>query len=391
MNKKNRGIILGLIIVTVGIVIGIKTLTKNTVVEEPATENTTTENETITTAPKLTKSTTHAFFLSTHRPEILFTNDKLYLLVVEPTGIIKHKGYIFDATDPTAINFDTPEKEFTVSTITSEYGEPADHRAAIIGNEIWVVYQTLIVPQERKMIVNGPMESIATSQSLMFARFSLEGEEITRTAIATTTDFTEDNFPDFSILPYKNHLLVSTQGGEFMKIREIDENSTVLNTYQFTKETETQNFSEIGNSMIMTPAEKILFFSSKMSAQATERKLSFGIIDENFTFEKGTTMASESEETFPTGNAFYNGLYFISYIKRAASSDMALETNPYYPALKILTENGDILEELAISDEVGFSHVHPTMVIIEDRLFYAWSKKSAKGSPQVHIEEYTLE
>lgn len=396
-----KGTILRLIVVIVAVAItffivrnGVSFEKKQDQAANPDEQTTVDTTTTEVAIPTLTYQKTTALSVGTHRPEIAAYGDQLYLVVVEPDGIIKHKGYIFDATDPANIDFANPEKKFTATTITDEYGEPADHRIAIVNNELWIVYQNLIVPEENRKIggAGGPMESLATSQSLILARFSLDGEPIGQFHIVTTTDFEKDNLPDLSILPYNDHLLVSTESNDFMQIREIDENGTIVNTYGYERQPE-GGLSGMGNSMVMGADDTLLFFASFMSAQSADRKLAVSVINTAFEIEKTIRMIlNDNEETFPTGNATYKDFYFISYILRDATEEMSMEKNPYYPGLRIIDQDlNTIWDDRKISEEAGFSHVHPTMTIIEDRLFYAWSKKSGQNAPQVTIEEYVLE
>ena len=87
--------------------------------------------------------TTHQLPDGTHRPEILVTKSgEIIIVVVQPegkpgVGQVKHKAYRYK-TDWNQIG-----QPFVVTQNTSEYGEPADHRAAIINGELVVVYQTL--------------------------------------------------------------------------------------------------------------------------------------------------------------------------------------------------------------------------------------------------------
>ena len=132
--------------------------------------------------------------LGTHRPEILATPEgELIVIVVDHDGDVRHKGYRYDS-DLNLIGSPFPVTESTVT-----YGVPADHRAVIADDEIFVTYQTLI-DTDPQSCTSIP-KHCAEYQSFMLARFDLDGNEILRTPIvANVTDFTEDNFPDHSIL-----------------------------------------------------------------------------------------------------------------------------------------------------------------------------------------------
>ena len=166
-------------------------------------------------APQLNHVMTRALPEGTHRPEVLALADGgVLLVVVEPSGQqgigqIKHKAYRFDA------DWNRIGEPFNVTRITEEFGEPADHRAAIVNGELVVIYQSLIfngaAPQ------NGPAETAAREQSLMLSRFTLAGQELDRRPIvAHATDFLQDNFPDFCILWRNGRFLISKEvfGGD---------------------------------------------------------------------------------------------------------------------------------------------------------------------------------
>ena len=64
-----------------------------------------------------------------------------------------------------------------------------------------IVYQVNVMSDELpEEGMNGPAEDYAESQSLMMARFSLDGQEIFRGEILSSTDFEIDNFPDMCML-----------------------------------------------------------------------------------------------------------------------------------------------------------------------------------------------
>jgi hypothetical protein len=88
--------------------------------------------------------------------------------------------------------------DFMLTTTTEEYGEPTDHRPLVVGDELVVIYQTLIYGNGMPpMGGGGPSEQYAESQSLMLARFTFDETETFRGPIvAHATDFDVDDFPD---------------------------------------------------------------------------------------------------------------------------------------------------------------------------------------------------
>ena len=119
--------------------------------------------------------------VGTHRPEIRVRADGgLIVVVVEPgpganeTGRIKHQAYRFDA------DLQQEGEPFPVAAIDATYGEPADHRAMLVGDELVVVYQALNYGEDKPVGGGGPSEDFATDQSLMMARFDMQGNELMR-------------------------------------------------------------------------------------------------------------------------------------------------------------------------------------------------------------------
>ncbi len=365
---------------------------KRSLIEEAEENAPLEEIETLNT-PTIRYVGTQSLAVGTHRPEIFVHDDTLYLLVVEKEGDIGHKGYIYDASDPSRIDFGNPKSEFVVSRITEEYGSPTDHRAAIVGDEIWVVYQNILLAEEyQNTLLTGAMEQYSESQSLLFARFSLEGEETSRTKILTSTDFEEDTFPDMSTIPYEENILVNTGATGKTKIREVNSDGDILQSYEYSVSQEIP--SHFGNSLFLKKDGSLLVFGSTRSLSG-EESLAVAILNANFEAKDIVSLASgERQETFPTGVFYYNGYYYVGYSTRDSATPNALEENPYMPALKILNENLDVVYDTRLSEEAGQGHVHTTMVIIDGHLFIAWSKKNTSGTvsmPQVMIEEYIIE
>src|SRR5262249_32884065 len=121
-------------------------------------------------APTLRHVATHTLLEGTHRPEMLALPDGGVMgIVVQPdatmgTGRVKHRAYGLDA------NWNPVGEPFIVTRITEEFGEPADHRAAIVNGELVVFYQSLIF--DGVPLQGGPAENGAREQSLMMARFA---------------------------------------------------------------------------------------------------------------------------------------------------------------------------------------------------------------------------
>lgn len=342
-------------------------------------------------APALSFVDTYSLPEGTHRPELFFHEDILYVLVVEHEEDIRHKGYIFDASDPSNIDFEDYET-FVVSEggETEEYGYGTDHRATILNEEIVVVFQSNVMDEEKEgECIGGPAEPCTESQHLMFARFALDGEEISTIEISSTYDFEEDNYPDMCVLADEDDLLVSTgwvdpdyDAEKGLKIRKIDVDGEILETYEYDVSDEGIPGS-IGNSMFWTPDGELLMFSGSFDQISVSR------LDEDFEMSEMQFFdLSDDETTFPTGVVYKDGYYYVGYSGRE-SGESAIEDNPLSPRLMILNEDLDVVEIIEISDEEGSGHVHPTLDIVGDLLFYSWSK-SQDQSPQVFVEVFEI-
>ena len=57
--------------------------------------------------------------------------------------------------------------------------------------------------------------------------------------------------------------------------------------------------------------------------------------------------------------------------------------------MAVLDSSLELVDDIAVGDG-GFAHVHPTMAYLGDRLYFAWSKRSERGAPQVQVECYKV-
>ncbi len=333
----------------------------------------------------------------THRPEILLSEDgkEIILVVVHPKilndgTLVKHQVHFFDV--------ETGEKSrdsFDIAWETEEYGEPADHRALLIDGELVVVYQTNIA-EEGTVPTEGPAEDHSKEQSLLLARFTLEGEELLRQPIvAHVTDFTEDNFPDFCILWYRNRLYVSTgTRGDMLKIREVDLDAKVLEEHRLETSTEAIN-GNIGNSLAVHENRLFLYsYAAPGEGILTRTELDPETCEP---LETQSYSTEERERLFPVGNLRIGDHQFVGHISRSLGGG-GLEENPYHPYLLLLDAEGNEVLDLEVGGE-GMAHVHPTLVKIGNRLLVAWSQQvepdnssetGPQDTPQVVVQEYRL-
>jgi hypothetical protein len=323
--------------------------------------------------------------LGTHRPEILAAPDgNFFVAVVEPTGApgvgqVKHRLHKYA---PAGTEIGT---SIVLTSVTAEYGEPADHRVALFGGKIFVVYQTLkwkggVAPTQ----ASGAMEDYAESQSLMLARFSLEGAlELRAPIVAHVTNFQEDNFPDHCNVVVGDGLLVSTgtSRNAKLKIRKVDANGTVVETHEIPV-SETTVPSSIGNSMAVSTGNVTLF-----GASFTNRTTTASDLDSAYQVGRFTSFgSSDVEATFPTGSLIERGHFFVGYIGRPVGGDPDLVKNPYSPYLQVIDASRNAVLNMKVGDP-GFLHVHPTVAKVGDSLFVAYSK-SVNGQPQSQVVEY---
>ena len=280
-------------------------------------------------------------------------------------------------------------KTFPITRIAKPYGEPADHRITIVNDEIVVVYQTLNFRKGTRP-KGGPSEDFATDQSLLLARFTLDGKELFRGAIVDrATDFRKDNFPDHCLLWSQGRLLVSSgTRARVLHIREVGLDATELLDHIFPIRRDGIS-SSIGNSMHQR-GSRVGFFSS--NSPTGNGALVLTVIDTDFKLARITEFGGNDgvERHFPTDSMMLGDYTLVSYIARSVGSKGTdLNTNPYHPRLMVIDASYKVVEDIPLG-KGGFAHVHPTMTILEDQLFVGWSKRSQHKSPQVRIERFSI-
>ena len=336
---------------------------------------------------------TEELIVGTHRPEIVVApSGEILMLVVQPgdghgqeVGRWKHQGYRFNQS------MEQIGEPFMVSQITTEFGEPADHRALIVGDQLVVVYQSNVFDEDTGPCVGGPAEDCLKSQSLMLARFTLEGKELFRGPIVANVpaeDFSIDNFPDHCLWWDDGNLIVSTGGknNSALAFREVDiEDGSVLTTYRVNTDREGIP-SAIGNSLVRTETGVYLL----SYALGNDSELVISQLDSNYQPTQVATFSADGEErSFPTGVLQYQDHLFVGYLSRDANGSSDIQDNPFRPRLLILDQALNEVDNIEISDEAGFAHVHPTLAQQDGILHFAWSKLTPTG-PQVNVTQYHL-
>ncbi len=334
----------------------------------------------------------------THRPEIVAGPDgDLFVVVVapamnpsQPDRQIKHQAYHYTKDLKQVGN------PFPVTTITTQYGDPSDHRALIANNQLIVVYQSNVWKGGRFPIqASGPMEAYAENQSLMLARFDLQGNEITRVPIvANALPGTGENFPDMAIAWQKDHLLITTStGAQKLKIREVSLDGKILSTHEYPAGPGQTLSSDMGNSLVCTADGYVILISG--NGPQSINSLTLTAFNQNGEIEKSITLPSnQRQETFPTGININGNIWVITYISRLSGMG-DFNQNPYSPYIKIIDNHGDVLADEKIGD-FGVGHVHPTVAFLGDTYFIAWSRRLSDnptpGTPfsQVQIESYQI-
>jgi dienelactone hydrolase len=329
----------------------------------------------------------------THRPEIFVTpSGEIVALVVQPgegtaheVGRWKHQGYRFSET------MEPIGEPFMISQITTEFGEPADHRAVIVDDQLVVVYQSNIFDEEAGSCAGGPAEDCLKSQSLMLARFTLDGEELFRGPIVANVpaeDFSLDNFPDHCLWWDDGTLIVSTGGknNRTLSFREVNiEDGSVLATHRVATSREGIP-SAIGNSLIRTETGLYLLSYSL----GHDSKLVISQLDSNYQPTQVATFSGDGEErSFPTGVLQYQDYLLVGYLSRDANRAADIQENPFQPRLLILDHAFHEVDNIEVSNEDGFAHVHPTLAHQDGVLYFAWSRRTSTG-PQVNVTQYRL-
>ena len=350
------------------------------------------------TSVTLTHLATSEMVEGTHRPELVIKPDGgLMVAVVHPdgkpteVGSIKHKAYSLDAEGKVSSD------GFALTTTTAEYGEPADHRVLVVGDELVVVYQTLIFTDDKPTQPSGPAEQYTESQSLMLARFTFDGTETFRGPIVDkATDFAEDNFPDHCMAFNGDSLIVSTGStSKQLKFRVVSLTGEVTKTVSVAIGLNTVG-ADIGNSLFWRDSQ-LMIASGRTGGPNDAKPVLFALVSDQFDITPLAEHAPEGEDTiFPTGTLVRNGITYIAYSVHAAGGSPDIETNPYHPKVAAFDDDWKLLTDVTVSEEPGAGHVHPTVVAVGNTLYYAWSRKKESSGmgpnpPQVLIERYTID
>lgn len=330
---------------------------------------------------------------NTHRPEILVTDSgEIILIVVEPSFApgkkIKHRMYRYRP------DWTLAGGPFVISEVTEEYGEPADHRALLIGSEVVVVYQTLKW-RDGAPRGGGPAEVHAEEQSLILARFALSGEKLfERPIVAHVTDFNADNFPDHGLAWNGNSLLIGTgsMDNKTFQIRAVDpQNAKILGARRIAV-TPTGVASSLGNSLAFQNGQLTVFSAGSPMGRAAIIKTVLsadGTIVSNQEFYDAAV-----ERNFPVANVVHGQKQFLTFIGRVRGGLLDLMSNPYRPYLAVFGADG-AMSAWSPPAGIGFAHVHPTVAVAGDKILLAWSERIAghggMAQPRVRVEEFGLE
>lgn len=328
----------------------------------------------------------------THRPELLVTpRGETLVVVVQPAGGPGPKGPIKHQTHRLDARLEPVGRPWAATRVTAQYGEPADHRAVLVNGELVVVYQTLRWKRGHPPEGAGPAEGHALDQSLMLARFTPSGQELSRAAIIErNTNFARDNFPDFCILWYGGRLLVSTGSKDgAVKIREVDLRARVMATHAF--EASTSGIPGVlGNSMLRRGKGLAMVSSAGEGNPAT---LALVALDSNFGARQLAAFShSARDRRFPTGSLEVNGFTLVTYISLPRGTRPHHRSNHYVPHLLVLDRALKVVADIRVGAGQGYSHVHPVLARAGSRLLVAWSRRvgGGGGAPRVLVEEYDL-
>jgi hypothetical protein len=300
----------------------------------------------------------------------------------DPGGQIKHRVYRMNP------DLELQGDPFVITRRIEPYGDPADHRIAIIDDEVVVIYQTLNY-REGERPMGGPSEPFAENQSLMLARYSMDGRQLFQAPIIDQTDdFVRDNFPDHCLLWWGDRLLISSGSrSPGVHIREVERDASIQADHWYA-DARTTLGGNIGNSM-HERGDVIGYFSS--NSPAGNGALTLTAVDGNFETTRLTELGGDDglERHFPTDSRMVGDYTLVTYIARPADGGRGIRENPYNPRLMIIDGDYAVVQDIELGVG-GFAHVHPTMTIIGDSLYAAWSKRSNERMPQVHIERFTI-
>lgn len=327
---------------------------------------------------------------NTHRPELVATPDGKLILVVwlfsngklQP-GKVNHRAYVYDPS----MNL---EKTFDVAADSAEYGSPADHRITIANGELLVTYQSILMNEGVSPDRCQPSEACIKEQSLMLARFSQDGKELSRKPIVGhSTDFGADSFADHAILWKEGKLIVTTgnydannvvQGSSF-KIREVDLDGKIISTKMY--QVGAQVGSSLGNGLVYN-GKQLLFLSANMDRNGNT--LTFNEMGSDYSFGFQQKFADNSRNKFwPVGPYYADSRIYLGYLSMPKGSP---PNAGMYPWLQITDGAGNVLFDEQMGGKC-YLHGHPVVTIIGDKLYYTVSLDNG-GKPQVRLDEYEI-
>ncbi len=313
------------------------------------------------------------------------------MLLPNTIGTKKHWVYHFDSLW-------NKLDSFPVTQVDSSYGEPCDQRAAIINNEFVIVYQCMIWKDTSEWVHSSeiPMDKNALNQSLMLARYSLDGTELFRGPIIANSTDTTITFSDLAIKWDGTYLLVNTGSlspNHNTYIRKINiTNADTIDTHIYTCSPAAIP-GPFGNSIdIINDELKVFSYTppnTTMDIEISTISLSDFSVTDTTNFHDALY-----EQTYPTGDLYYNNYYFIGHDERLRGGASGLEENPYFPYLKILDSQLNQIDNIQIQPgDTGFMHLHPFVAIRSEKLYFGWMKRIHIGANLTSlpcIEEYTL-
>ena len=329
----------------------------------------------------------------THRPELLTTHDGGFALaVVQPEGSsgpgqVKHQLHRFDDSWH-GLGAATP-----LTRNDPVLGEPADHRAVLVRDELVLIYQTLNWRNGHPPEGRGPAEDQARDQSLVLARFDLAGKELFRRVLVDRgSDARRENFPDHSVLWTGDALLVSSgsRASEVI-LRRVTLQGQVLSRRALACSPGSVPWP-MGNGLALRGGKPVIFSSSGMGPRGMLTMTELGA-------KSGTPQLArfphpERSRIFPAAVAQVRDLIVVAHISASTADPPPAGLKHNFSArLLLLSPSLQVVGDVLVG-KGGHGHVHPTVAVRGDRLLVAWSKREIHGQalvPRVQVEAFRLE
>ena len=255
---------------------------------------------------------------------------------------------------------------FPVTRITSEYGEPADHRATLVNDELVVVYQSSF-----GRMVHPPAADLPSLREISPC-FRL-GLSTTRPAFAKADRCSTPPTCARTISP------ITLLHGHLRELRQSRRHNQKFGLWTSKRISSTRLSHEdtgsdvgvpdnIGNSLL-ADGDRLWMIDTGPDRSAA---LTVSALDPDLCPGPPVFEEPAHEQHFPVSSRLLDDFIFVGYGSRPRGGSPLPDQNPYAPYLKIFTRDLNLSRLIRKMGEAGFLAVHASVVRLGDRLLFAW-------------------